>query len=456
VIPSGGNMMNSNTRLKGMLITASVFLLVTSAKAPAPDVRAVEAELLERAKNNVERHRKADVSVRFQTPQGEPLKNAQADIKQLSHDFLFGCIIFDLVWTREPYKPELYKQRFKELFNFAVLPFYWRRYEPRQRETMREKTLEVAQWCQANSITAKGHPLVWTNKSGVPSWLQGYSTEKTQELLLGRVRREVSGFAGRIDIWDVVNEAVHTRTWNHVGVADYIKEPIDEVADYVEKAFKAAHEANPKAHLILNEYNTIARPEVRDRFFRLAQELKRRETPISGLGIQAHEPREHWYPPKEVWATFDRLASLGYPLHITEFIPQSGGKDITGGWRQGKWTQETQAEFAEQFFRLSFGHPAVVSINWWGLSDRRIWLPGGGLITEEYEPKMVYDRLQKLVHEEWKTRIEAKTDEKGAVTFRGFFGKYVITLKTEDGKLKSFDEVVRKDRQNRWVFTVGQ
>jgi GH35 family endo-1,4-beta-xylanase len=288
----------------------------------------------------------------------------------------------------------------------------------------------------------------------VPSWLQRYSAEKTQELLLGRVRREVGGFAGRIDIWDVVNEAVNTRTWTHRDVADYIKEPVDKIADYVEKAFKAAHEANPKAHLILNEYNTIARKDVRDRFFQLAQELKRRGTPISGLGIQAHEPRQHWYPPKEVWATFDRLASLGYPLHITEFIPQSGGKSITGGWRKGKWTQDTQAEFAEQFFRLSFGHLAVASINWWGLSDRRIWLPGGGLVTKEYEPKMVYNRLRKLVHEEWKTRTKTRTDEKGALTFRGFFGKYVTTLKTKDGKMKSFDEVLRKDRENRWVFTV--
>jgi len=453
---SGGNMMNLNARLKGLLITASVLLLATSAKGPASDVRAVEAELLEKAKRNIEQYRKGDVLVQFQTPQGEPIKNTQVDIEQVSHDFLFGCIIFDLVWTPEPYKPELYKQRFKELFNFAVLPFYWRRYEPRQGETMREKTLEVVQWCQANGITAKGHPLVWTNRSGVPNWLQGYSTEKTQELLLGRVRREVGGFAGQIDIWDVVNEAVNTRAWAHLGVADYIKEPIDKVADYVEKAFKAAHEANPKAHLILNEYNTIARKEVRDRFFQLVQELKRRETPISGLGIQAHEPREHWYPPKEVWATFDRLASLGYPLHITEFIPQSGGKSITGGWREGKWTQETQAEFAEQFFRLSFGHPAVASINWWGLSDRRIWLPGGGLLTKEYEPKMVYNQLQKLVHKEWKTKTKTRTDEKGTVTFRGFFGKYVTTLKTEDGKIKSFDGVLRKDQQNRWVFTVEQ
>ncbi len=124
----------------------------------------------------------------------------------------------------------------------------------------------------------------------------------------------------------------------------------------------------------------IARQPDRERFYQLVAELKRRGTPISGLGIQAHEPREEWFSPEKVRTTLDRLGELGYPLHITEYIPQSGGKPITGGWREGTWTEETQAEFAEQFYRLCFGHPAVVSINWWGLSDRQIWLPGGGLL----------------------------------------------------------------------------
>jgi hypothetical protein len=55
-------------------------------------------------------------------------------------------------------------------------------------------------------------------------------------------------------------------------------------------------------------------------------------TPLSGLGIQAHEPREHWYPPEELWATLDALAGTGLPLHITELHPQSSGKPITGGF----------------------------------------------------------------------------------------------------------------------------
>ena len=94
---------------------------------------------------------------------------------------------------------------------------------------------------------------------------------------------------------------------------------------------------------------------------------------VMGRGI---EKRNIFWDNRDRTDFIERLAELGYPLHITEYIPQSGGKEITGGWRSGTWTEATQAEFAEQFFRLCFGHPAVVSINGWGFTDRRIWLPG--------------------------------------------------------------------------------
>jgi len=222
----------------------------------------------------------------------------------------------------------------------------------------------------------------------------------------------------------------------------------------VDKAFRAAHEANPRARLILNEFNVVSRAEDRGRFYQLAAELKRRGTPISGLGIQAHEPREEWFSPEKVWTTLDRLGGLGYPLHVTEYIPQSGGKPIAGGWREGTWTEQTQAEFAEQFYRLCFGHPSVASINWWGLSDRRIWLPAGGLIDKEYEPKPVYDRLRDLIHRQWKTSLDVQTDEKGQVAFHGFCGTYDVTIDIPDGPARTFKAVLTKGRDNQYTFAV--
>ena len=73
------------------------------------------------------------------------------------------------------------------------------------------------------------------------------------------------------------------------------------------------------------------------------RELKRRSAPISALGIQAHEPHKGrlWYSPEQLWRCYDELAALGYPIYITEFIPQSSGKPIVGPRPQDVWDEAT-------------------------------------------------------------------------------------------------------------------
>jgi hypothetical protein len=151
-----------------------------------------------------------------------------------------------------------------------------------------------------------------------------------------------------------------------------------------------------------------------------------------------------------MYTTFDMYKEFNLPIHITEFMPQSGGKAITG-WREGTWTEETQAEFAEQFYTLAFGYPSVVSINWWGLSDRNIWLPGGGLIDEEYNPKPVYNRLMKLIKEDWMTKnLILASDKKGLVNFRGFYGKYQVKITKPDGSIQVMDVHLKEKGENKW------
>ena len=96
----------------------------------------------------------------------------------------------------------------------------------------------------------------------------------------------------------------------------------------------------------------------------------------------------------------------------------------------------------------------MVSINWWGFTDRTSFCPGRGLVTKEYQPKPVYNRLKRLINEEWKTKVDAQTDDEGMVKFRGFHGKYVVNLKTKEDRVCSFNLHVRKNEENRWVFTI--
>jgi hypothetical protein len=99
----------------------------------------------------------------------------------------------------------------------------------------------------------------------------------------------------------------------------------------------------------------------------------------------------------------------------------------------------------------------VELINWWGFSDRDAWMPGGGLVTGDYAPKPVFERLQRLVNGEWRTSFEARTDVAGQVSFRGFYGRYAVTVAEADGTLHAFSVAVstKTGQENRFRLTVG-
>ncbi|HEY0366864.1 MAG TPA: endo-1,4-beta-xylanase, partial [Pyrinomonadaceae bacterium] len=99
-----------------------------------------------------------------------------------------------------------------------------------------------------------GHTLVWHNQT--PAWV--FQDEKgsavNRETLLKRLRDHISTvvgrYKGRINGWDVVNEALNQDgTMRQSPWMKIIGE------DYLELAFKFAHEADPGAQLYYNDYD---------------------------------------------------------------------------------------------------------------------------------------------------------------------------------------------------------
>lgn len=430
---------------------------IAPALSPDPVRRAVEQEYLQRAAEGAEKYRQGPAELVLKDRAGHPLAGATVRVEQLRHEFLFGSIIFDqLRGQGDPSREQAYKAAFAKIFNFAVFPFYWKGYEPEEGRPQWEAMTPLLEWCRSRGITTKGHPLVWTAPSGWPDWLDRYPPQETVELLQRRVTAVTAGFRDRIEIWDVYNEPVNTTAWGYQGREFWVDDrPLEESSPLVEQAFHWAERGNPSAHLILNEFYTITKPNTRERFHALVKGLLEKGTPIRGLGIQGHEPRQYWYDPREVWADFDRLGEFGLPLHLTEVTFTSSG-DTLRGWRAGEgvWDEQTQAECIEHFLRLAFGHPAVASFNFWGFSDRAVWLKKGGLVDENYHPKPAYEIVDSLVNREWHTSLAGRTDGQGKLSFRGFHGDYRVEVTTADGRVRRWELPLRSDRENRWVLLV--
>lgn len=460
---------NVKTLLTWILCLGFTHLLPLETRGQNSDKQKVEAQLLKQARENIEKYRKGDALLTFTDAQGKPLKDIKIEINQQTQDFLFGNL------SEEMFNPRLsaeevkkFQERFTALFNFTELTVKWAPYEKEQGKPEWQKLQQKLDWCKQNGITPKGHTLGWTNMSGTPAWVLKMPYELATDFYKARVQNLVGGFKNQIKMWDVVNEPVTTIPWEHALKDNVFGESkIDEGTRYnvkgitlaqtvpwVEKSYKWAFEADSAGDFIVNEFYVIAKPEVREKFYRLIKELQNRKTPVTGIGIQAHEPREMWFSPVEIVATFDKYQELGLPLHITEFTPQSSGKTITGGWREGTWTEEAQAEFAEQFYTLAFGHPSMVSIHWWGLSDRMIWLKGGGLLDKDFNPKPVYTKLMKLIKNDWMTKnLVLQTDKNGQVRFRGFSGDYQLVITNPDGAKLTFSTHLKENKAIGQTFS---
>jgi GH35 family endo-1,4-beta-xylanase len=390
-----------------------------------------EQDVLARAAESAEKVRKGDAVIEVRDAAGRAVADASVVVEQIRHDFLFGCNIymFDRFRT-EPDNAE-YKRRFADLFNYATTGFYWRWYEPERGKPMYDYTGKVVAWCREHGIRIKGHPLLWGDQAGVPRWSKGQPSAEERKK---RVQEIMTRYHGEIEFWEVVNEPSHLR------------EP------RIAECYPWAREADSTATLIVNDYEVMANG--RPPFLRMLQQAIAQGVPFDGIGIQAHEPRTMRFPLDRSWRILDQYAALGKPLHITEFTPTSAGDPITGWHKTAKWDEATQAEWAERFYRLCFGHPAVVAITWWDLCDRGSWLKGGGMLRSDLSPKPVYDALYRLIHKEWRTTAQGKTDRSGAFSFRGYYGLYRVSVKCADGRATQTDFHLSKDGSSRRALTL--
>ncbi|MBK8475138.1 MAG: endo-1,4-beta-xylanase [Opitutaceae bacterium] len=432
-----------------ILVSLALAGWVSAVSAAArTDAASVQA-LLAQAERNVEQYRKGDIQIHVVDSAGRPLAGVTVAVDQRSHHFRFGSIVFELTQEKHftPEQAALFKERFSRLFNLAIVPFYWDGYEPVPGRTAWAGNLEVAKWCREQGITAKGHPLAWTHVAGMPAWLHELPPEYGKPLLQSRIVDTVKGFAGTIDLWDVANEAANTVSWDRamkmrerVEGERYDNEDlsVEAVADWVDPCYRWAHAANPQATLLLNDFGQIAWPPVREHFFALVKELQRRGTPLHGIGLQAHEPRTEWFHPQKVWDTLERYRELGLPIHFTEFHPHSLGAPISGGYKEGTWTEENQAEFARIMYTLAFGHPSVASFTWWDFTENDSFIKGSALLNKDFSPKPAYRVLDELINHHWKTHTRMTTDTEGRIVLRGFYGEYQVRPESDNGGLATF------------------
>lgn len=262
----------------------------------------------------------------------------------------------------------------------------------------------IANFCRQNGIKLRGHCLVWhaqfcywmmTDKKGRPA---------SKRLFFKRLRKHIHTVVKRykdvVYAWDVVNEAM-----DDGGPSAYRQSQLYKLYgdEFIAKAFKYAHEADPSALLFYNDYNA-AIPTKRDRIYNMVKKMQAAGVPITGIGMQGHC---NIYGPsaQDVDAALTKYAELVSHIHITELDVRCN-KEMGGQlqFSKGDTQQMTdslaalQAAQYDRLFQVFRNHKDVIdNVTFWNLCDGDSWLGVNNhplLFDEHLQPKRAYYKVK--------------------------------------------------------------
>jgi endo-1,4-beta-xylanase len=264
----------------------------------------------------------------------------------------------------------------------------------------------IVAFAQANGLRVRGHNLCWHEQT--PAWLfkDTNGNQVTKEVLLKRLKDHITTVVNRykdkIYAWDVVNEAIADDSTQFLRNSLWYQICGE---DFIIKAFEYAHEADPKAILFYNDYNT-ERPEKRERVYRLLKQLIDAGVPINAVGIQAHwsiyEPSQ-----QDLITTIKKFSSLGLKVQVTELdisiYPWEKNRRTKQPGESDAYTPELEKKQAAKYaevFKVFRDYKNVISgVTFWNISDKRTWLdeyPVAGrknyplLFDQNLQPKKAY------------------------------------------------------------------
>ncbi len=254
----------------------------------------------------------------------------------------------------------------------------------------------LVDWARKNGIKVRGHCLVW-HQQQAPWMFTRDGQPVSREVLIDRMRtyiHDVVGhYKGRIWAWDVAQEVFAVDepgvdTDNGWRRSEWYRIIGPE---YVELAFRFAHEADPDAILVYNDYET-QNPRKRELILALVRSLREKGLPVV-VGHPAHLQQEH--PAlAELEESIRALAAIGVKSQVTELDvslrPRSGAP-------MPERTPELRAAHAEryrQLFRMfKRNRGALQAVLLWGVNDGSSWLrvtggvPDEPLLFDEWMPK---------------------------------------------------------------------
>jgi endo-1,4-beta-xylanase len=230
----------------------------------------------------------------------------------------------------------------------------------------------------------------------LPSWLTTghFTRDELISILHAHIFAEVSHYRGQVNIWDVVNEAINDdgslrdTIWSR-GIGP----------DYLDLAFRWAHEANPQARLFYNDYGGEGLGQKSDAIYNLVSGMIKRGVPINGVGLEMHVSVDGYPQPQDVLANMRRLAALGLEVQITEMDVK-----IQNDPRPLQVRLAAEARIYRDMLSTCLDVGQCTAFVMWGFTDRHSWIPAATghpdaplIFDASYQPKPAYYALMDVL-----------------------------------------------------------
>ncbi|KQT70066.1 1,4-beta-xylanase [Aureimonas sp. Leaf460] len=225
----------------------------------------------------------------------------------------------------------------------------------------------------SNGLSTRGHALLWFGAT--PPWMEAIDDPaELERVLVGHIETVMDRYRGRMTSWDVVNEAIAFEPTDRALLRDTswlrVLGP-----RHIPIAFRAAERADPKARLVLNDYDLEFKgPRFdlrREIALSIVRQLQDANIRIDGVGIQGHLYAEQEIDVEALAAFGQALKRLGVRLLVTE-LDVIDWKIEGGAEEQDAAAYRIVGDLLDGVFAA--GPPEAVVA--WGITDRYSWIPG--------------------------------------------------------------------------------
>lgn len=390
-------------------------------------VRALDREEADKwrsdAQANIEKIRKATLSVAVVDEQGRPVPNAAVRVRMRRHAYPFGTamVASKLLKVPEDANQKNYRDTCLNFFNYATLENDLKQ-GAIERNTI-GPAVEALRLLGSHGIQARGHVLLW------PSWQMSAPSlaslkenpEKVAAWIRNHIQTTVGATAGLVCDWDVMNEpAVHNDIMNLIG------------REAVVEWFRLARRSDPGVSLYLNENNVEFGGTNQESLAGWIDMLKSKGAPIDGVGWQGHMwQRTLPYGPA-ILDDLKRYEKYGLKIQITEYDCND------------RFGDDEEAGFLKDFLPAWFSHPSTSGFIMWGFQDDNIWTGNAPLFNRDWSLKPAGKVWMDFVFGKWWSDSDGTTDNRGRYETRAFLGDHTVQV-VHDGKVETVETRLPKE-----------